>query len=258
MGERTEHAPGIFSWAELGTTDAEGAKAFYTGLFGWEADDNEVPEEAGGGVYTMMRVNGLEVCAVYQQRQEGVPPAWLSYVTVDSADDAAARARQAGATLIAEPLDVMEVGRMAVIQDPQGAVVALWEPGQSIGARLVNEPGAMSLNQLNASSPEIAQDFYAEVFGWRFETMSEEPPYWGIYNGERMNGGMMPLPSGAPAPSHWLVYFTVEDLDAAAGRIGELGGNVVVAPMEVPGGRILVATDPQGAAFALFSGRTDD
>jgi uncharacterized protein len=254
MGERTEHAPGTFSWAELGTTDAEGAKAFYTGLLGWEAQDNPIPD---GGVYTTMRVNGLEVGAVYQQRQEGTPPNWLSYVTVSSADEAADRARQVGGTWLSAPFDVMDVGRMAVIQDPQGAVFAVWEPGQSIGARLVNDPGAMSLNQLNAASPELARKFYAELFGWRFDEMSQDPPYWGIYNGERTNGGMMPLPVGADAPSHWLVYFSVADLDDAAARIRDLGGDILVAPMDVPGGRILVARDPQGAAFALFAGRTD-
>jgi predicted enzyme related to lactoylglutathione lyase len=144
-----------------------------------------------------------------------------------------------------------------VLQDPQGAVFAVWEPRQSIGARRVNDPGAMTLNQLNATSPEIASDFYSDLFGWRFDEVSRDPPYWGVYNGDRMNGGMMPLPAGADAPSHWLVYFTVIDLDGAAGRIGESGGAVVVAPMEVPGGRILVARDPQGAHFALWSGRID-
>jgi uncharacterized protein len=258
MGERTEHAPGTFSWADLGTTDAEGAKAFYTGLFGWEAVDNEIPEDAGGGVYTMLRQDGLEVAALYQQRQEGVPASWLSYVTVASADEAADRGREVGGTWISQPFDVMNVGRMAVLQDPQGAVFAVWEPRGSIGARLVNDPGAMSLNQLNAASPELARKFYAELFGWRFESVSEDPPYWGIYNGDRMNGGMLPMPSDPPTPSHWLVYFSVEDLDAAAARIKELGGLVVVAPMEVPGGRILVARDPQDAYFALFAGRTDD
>jgi uncharacterized protein len=255
MGERTEHAPGTFSWADLGTSDVEAAKAFYTGLLGWEPEDNPVP---GGGVYSMMRVGGLEVCAIYEQREEAVPPAWLSYVTVASADETADRAREVGGSWMSEPFDVMDVGRMALLQDPQGAVFAAWEPRRSIGARLVNDPGAMSLNQLNAASPELAQRFYSELFGWEFREMSEDPPYWGIFHGERMNGGMMPLPSGVDAPSHWLVYFTVEDLDAAAVKIGDSGGDVVVAPNEVPGGRILVARDPQGAHFALFSGRTDD
>jgi len=254
MAERTEHAPGTFSWTELSTTDSEAAKAFYTELFGWEAEELPVGD---GMVYTMLRQGGLEVAALYRQMQEGAPPNWLSYVTVEDADAAAAKARELGATLISEPFDVMEVGRMSVIQDPQGAVFAVWQPKESIGARLVNDPGAMSLNQLNASSPQVAQDFYSDLFGWRFEPVMEEPPYWGIHNGERLNGGMMPLPDESPAPSHWLVYFTTEDLDGSAATIGELGGQVVIPPMAIPSGRILVARDPQGAYFALFEGEVD-
>ncbi|HVE69162.1 MAG TPA: VOC family protein [Solirubrobacteraceae bacterium] len=255
MGRRTEHPPGAFSWVELSTTDAGAAKAFYTGLFGWEADDNPIP---GGGVYTMLRVGGAAVAALYRQMQEGAPANWLSYVTVESADAAAARAKELGGTLVSEPFDVMDVGRMAVVQDPQGAVFAVWEPRAAIGAELVNDPGSLTMNQLNAADPEAARAFYEGLFGWRFEPVSQDPPYWSVLNGERLNAGMMALPPGAPAPPHWLAYFTVEDLDAAAGRIGELGGAVLVAPTDIPAGRFLVATDPQGAVFALFAGEVDD
>jgi predicted enzyme related to lactoylglutathione lyase len=255
MGERTEHAPGTFSWADLGTTDAEGAKAFYTALFGWEAEDLPAGE---GMTYTMLRKNGLEVAALYARQEEGAPPAWLSYVTVTDADAAAEKAREAGATLFTEPLDVMEAGRMAVIQDAQGAMFAVWEPKQSIGARLVNDPGSITMNQLNASAPQVARDFYSDLFGWRFEQVSEQPPYWGIHNGDRLNGGMMPLPDGDPLPSHWLVYFTTADLDGDNEKIGALGGKVVVPPVPIPAGRFLVASDPQGAYFALFAGEIDD
>ena len=255
MGERTEHAPGTFSWAELATTDTAAAKTFYTSLFGWEADDQPIP--GGGGAYTFLKKDGLEVAALHGHLPDGTPPNWTSYVTVEDADAAAEKARELGATPLAGPFDVAQAGRMAVIQDPQGAVFAVWQPKESIGARLVNDPGAMTNNQLNASSPSVAEDFYSALFGWRFEPVMEEPPYWGIYNGERLNGGMMPLPPLAPAPSHWLVYFTVEELEGAASRIGELGGDVVLAPMPIPSGRILVARDRQGAYFALFEGEVD-
>ena len=254
MGERTEHAPGTFSWAELATTDAEDAKTFYTSLFGWEAEDQPIP---GGGAYTFLKKNGLPVAALHGHLQDDVPPNWTSYVTVEDADAVTEKARELGAIPLAGPFDVMQAGRMAVLQDPQGAIFAVWQPKESIGARLVNDPGAMTMNQLNASSPRVAQDFYSDLFGWRFDQVAEEPPFWGIYNGERLNGGMMPLPDESPAPSHWLVYFTVEDLDGAASRIGELGGEGVTAPMPVPSGRFLVARDPQGAYFALFEGEID-
>jgi predicted enzyme related to lactoylglutathione lyase len=254
MGERTSHAPGTFSWADLSTSDTDGAKAFYTGLFGWGAEDNPIPE---GGVYTMLTKGDLPVAALSAAR-EGQPPAWNSYVTVASADDAAAAAQRHGGTLAMEAFDVMDVGRMAVVQDPTGAFLALWEPRASIGAERVNEPGALTINQLNTSDPGRAQEFYEGVFGWRFEAIEGDMPYWGIYNGDRLNAGMMPLPPDAPAPSHWLVYFGSEGVDDDAGRIGELGGLVIVPPMRIPSGRILVAQDPQGAVFALFSGEFDD
>jgi hypothetical protein len=254
MGERTSHAPGTFSWADLSTSDTDGAKAFYTGLLGWGTEDTPIPE---GGVYTMLTKGELPVAALSAAR-EGQPPAWNSYVTVDSADDAAAAARQHGGTLAMEAFDVMDVGRMAVVQDPTGAFFAVWEPRASIGAQRVNETGALTLNQLNTSDPGRAQEFYEGVFGWRFEAIEGDLPYWGIYNGNRLNGGMMPLPPDAPAPSHWLVYFGSDGVDDDAGRIGELGGRVIVPPTPIPSGRILVAQDPQGAVFALFSGQFDD
>jgi uncharacterized protein len=155
---------------------------------------------------------------------------------------------------------VMDVGRMSTIQDPTGAVLCLWEPKTSIGAEIVNGPGALSLNQLNTSDTEAAERFYGELFGWRFESVgNEETPYWGIFRGDAMNGGMMPLPAGGQMPSHWLVYFGTEDVDAAAERIRASGGTLMVEPVDVPpSGRILVAQDPQGAIFALFAGRFDD
>src|SRR5918999_6528093 len=231
MGERTSHAPGTFSWTDLATSDPEGAKRFYTALFGWEFEDQPIPEEAGGGVYTMLRKDGKDVAALSKAR-EGMPTFWGSYVTVESADATAARATDLGGTLIMEPFDVMEAGRMAIIQDPTGAVFSVWQPHGSIGATWVNGPGALSLNQLNTTDPEAGQRFYGELFGWRFEDVStEETRYWGIYNGDRLNGGMMGMPPGAgEMPPHWLVYFGSEDADADAGRIGELGGQGLGPP----------------------------
>ncbi len=250
MGERTSHAPGTFSWVDLATSDSEGAKAFYGGLFGWDMEDNPIPE---GGVYTMLSKGGKRVGALYDA-QPGQPPAWNSYVTVESADDAAAAAQRHGGTVEVDAFDVLDVGRMAVIQDPPGAFFSVWEPRASIGAERVNEPGALTINQLNTSDPERAREFYAGVFGWRFEQVAEgDSPYWGVYNGDRLNGGMMVQP-----PDFWLAYFGSDSVDDDVGRIGELGGQILVAPMSVPGGRILVAQDPQGAVFGVLAGRFDD
>jgi len=149
MGLRTSYAPGTFSWVDLATTDQQEAKRFYSGLFGWEPQDIPV----GDGVfYSMMSREGHVVAAIapqpQAQRDAGVPPSWQSYVTVASADDAAERARAAGGIVHAPPFDVFDAGRMAVIQDPQGAFFMVWEPRGNIGADLVNAPGALCWNEL--------------------------------------------------------------------------------------------------------------
>jgi predicted enzyme related to lactoylglutathione lyase len=251
MGERTRHAPGTFSWVDLATSDADGAKAFYGGLLGWEFEDLPVPDAPP---YTMARIGGRNVAALYAKRDEQVPAAWLSYVTVEDADAIAARTPELGGTVLSEPFDVPEAGRMAVLQDPTGAVFAVWQPRASIGAQLVNDVGALCLNQLNTSDPEAAQAFYGDLFGWTFRSVASGPQaYWGITNGERLNGGMM-----ESEPPSWLAYFTSADVDGSAAKVTELGGKVIVPPSPVPGGRIAVAADPQGAVFAFVEGRIDD
>lgn len=205
MGERTSYPPGTFCWTELATSDAQGAKGFYGSLFGWEGQDIPVGDE---GTYTLLRLGGLDVCGLAQTDQ--TPPAWLSFVSVDDADAMTSRAAGLGATVVMGPFDVEAYGRMSIIADPTGAVLALWQPGTHVGARLVNDPGCLTLNQLNTSDPEEAQRFYGALFEWRFTPVgTEDQAYWGINNptgdGEALNGGMMPLPPGAPgapAPSH--------------------------------------------------------
>ena len=255
MGERERYEPGTFCWADLGTDEPDAATAFYVGLFGWDVEDTPMGD---AGVYRTFRMDRRAVCALYRREAHGGPPAWLCYVSVADADAAAEAARAAGATDVQDPFDVFDAGRMTVVQDPTGAHVALWQPGTSIGATLVNVPGAFCLNQLNTSDPERAAAFYTDAFGWRIEQVGADPfPYWGIWNGPGLNGGMMRLPEGSPAPSHWLLYFASDDLDCAVARVGELGGTVVVPPMAVPGGRIAVVLDPQGATFGLLEGRLD-
>src|SRR3954463_9545237 len=194
MGERTKHAPGTFSWADVTTTDQEDAKRFYSGLFGWEADDQPV----GDGVYySMMKLGGRAVAAIspqpQQQRDAGVPPMWNNYVTVESADSAPARAGELGAPVHAPPFDVMDVGRMAVIQDPQGAFFMVWEPRASIGAELVNEPGALVWNELATSDLDAGAAFYRDLFGWETPEFEGAPDtYLSIRNGGRSNGGRQP------------------------------------------------------------------
>jgi uncharacterized protein len=254
MGTRTSYPPGTFSWADLGTTDPDAAKAFYGALLGWEADD--MP--AGDGVtYTMARVGDEYVAGLYRLEQQERPPAWLSYVTVEDADASAARARELGGTAM-DPFDVLDSGRMAVVQDPQGAHFAVWQPEEHIGAGRVNDPGCMTWNDLATPDVPGAARFYSELFGWRVEEIAESGgQYWTVYNGERANGGMRPLEPGAPVP-YWTVFFTVADLDATLAEAARRGGRALTEPMSVGPGRFVALMDPQGAVFSVYEGDVDD
>ena len=258
MGERTQYAPGTFSWTDLTTTDQDGAKAFYGALLGWEADDMPAGE---GVVYSMMRVGDKHVAAISpqppQQRDAGAPPSWSSYVTVESADDAAARAVEHGGTVVAPPFDVFDAGRMAVVQDPQGAFFSVWEPRRNIGAGLVNAPGALVWNELASTDVEGSTAFYSALFGWEIAPLAgSEQLYLSIKNDGASNGGIREAtPPGTPP--HWLVYFGVDDLDRAIARVDELGGMVHAGPIDIQMARIAIVGDPQGAVFALYDGQLD-
>jgi uncharacterized protein len=253
MGERTSHPHGTFSWVDLATTDPEGAKAFYGRLFGWEGDDMPAGE---GITYTMFRLGPHYVAAVSDQREEeraaGVPPHWSSYVTVDDLDAVAARVPELGGTLIAPPFDVLDAGRMAIVADPAGAVLSLWEPRNHIGAQLVNDPGSLTMNSLATPDPQGAKEFYEALLGWTFELA---PEFSQIRNRGRLNAGMREDREMQP---HWLAIFTVTEVDAAAETVRDAGGRVLVEPMEIPAGRFAVFADPAGAAFAVFEGEVDD
>lgn len=255
MGERTQYTPGTFCWADLTTTDQEAAKAFYGGLLGWEAEDMPVGE---GVSYSMMRVNGSDVAAIApqpaQQREAGAPPLWNSYVSVESADAAVERAKELGGSAHAPAFDVMQSGRMGVIQDPQGAFFMVWQPREHFGAKLVNAPGALVWNELASADLDASSAFYSSLFGWEIAPFEGSPtPYLAIKNGGASNGGMRELDSPGPPP-HWLVYFGVEDIDASLAKVKELGGAVHAGPIDIAMAKIGVAADPQGAIFALYAG----
>jgi len=258
MGERTQYKPGTFSWADLATTDQAAAKTFYGALFGWEAEDLPVGD---GAYYSMQSVDGKNVAAIAQQparqRDAGVPPLWQSYVTVESADAVAARAQELGATVHAPPFDVMEAGRMAVIQDPQGAFFMIWEPKQHIGASLVNSAGALVWNELASPDLDGAAKFYGDLFGWTAEPFEASPTrYLSIKNGGANNGGMRePQPQ---EPPNWLVYFGTDDIDASLAKVEELGGTKLSGPIDIGIGKIGIVQDPQGATFALWQGQLAD
>jgi uncharacterized protein len=255
MGESTSYPPGTFSWAELATSDAAAAKPFYSALFGWDYEENPIPD---GGVYSMARRDGKYVAALFSSDQ---PPHWNCYVTVESAGATTANATEHGATVIAEPFDVMDAGRMAVIADPTGAALCLWEARSHIGAQLVNTPGAMTWNDLVTPDPDAAAQFYAALFGWTVEEIPDAGGYRVIRNGERANGGIMPLDPqrmGAGTPPSWMPYFGHQDVVGAVDQVGGLGGRVLNGPIRMPQGSIAVLADPRGAVLALWTGQYED
>jgi uncharacterized protein len=262
MSERTSYETGTFSWVDLATTDQEGAKSFYAGLFGWEYDDQPIGD---GATYTMCRLDAKDVAAITtqsdQERGQGVPPHWNSYITVHDLEVRAPRVAELNGNVIMPPFDVLEAGRMALAADPTGAVFAMWEPRAHIGAGLVNANGALSWNELATTDVETAKQFYADLFGWSYDEidMDGAGTYAIIRTGDRSNGGIRALtPQEQGGPAFWLAYFGTASCDESAAQAEKLGGRVLVPTMRVPAGGFTVIADAQGATFALFEGDFDD
>ncbi|HVS99550.1 MAG TPA: VOC family protein [Solirubrobacterales bacterium] len=256
MSERTSYEPGTPCWVELsGTPDVDASETFYRDLLGWEIPAQPNSAELGG--YRRAKLNGRDVAGVAPKMQDDQPCVWATYVSVADADATLAEVREAGGTVIVEPLDVMGMGKMAVFTDPTGAVCGIWEPGTFVGAELVNEDGSFGWNELGTRDVPAAREFYGRVFGWTVE--EQEMPGMGTYHvwkdGEAVRGGMIDLTGMAPdeVPPHWLVYFTVPDADAAATTTKAAGGQLLNGPIDIPVGRIAMLQDPQGAFFAVLA-----
>jgi predicted enzyme related to lactoylglutathione lyase len=256
MQETPDYKPGTFCWVELATSDADAAKTFYTQLFGWTYEDHPM---GPGMVYTMLKLDGKDVGALYklmdEQAAQGVPPNWLSYVSVTNADESTAKAKDLGATILKDAFDVMTVGRMSVIQDPTGAVFALWQAGDNKGSAIYNVPNSLCWNELMTTDVARDKEFYTQLFDWGANTQNfGDFEYTMFQNGERGAGGMLQItPEMGPIPSNWLVYFAVDDCDAKVQKATELGANVMKPADDIPGvGRFAILTDPQGAAFAFI------
>jgi hypothetical protein len=254
MSERTSYAPGTPNWVDLGTPDQDAAEKFYGPLFGWTFDEGENPEATGG--YRSALLRSQPVGGVMKLMQEGQPPAWSSYVSVEDADATIAAVEENGGSVVVEPMDVLDIGRMAFFADPTGAVCGVWQPRTFAGAGLVSEPGALSWNELGTRDIAAAKAFYAAVFGWGFEDhdMGEMGTYTEWKLGEASIGGMMDVSGRLPdaVPAHWLVYFAVENTDAAVEQVKSGGGSVSFGPIDIPAGRFAIVSDPFGAVFAVI------
>jgi len=249
--------PGHFCWIDLGAHDAAAAKRFYTAFFGWTAEDMQYGA-AETDVYTTYKLGGRAVAASYpmdaDQKAMGMPSSWLSYVAVESADAGAARAKELGATIMAEPFDVMEVGRMALVQDPAGALFALWQAGTHPGFGVRGDPGSLGWNELATNDPAKARDFYTGLFGWRTDVMNVGMEYTVFLDDQGPLAGAYALtPEMEGMPTCWLPYFSVEDPDALAAKAASLGGTVLKEAADIPGiGRFAMLRDPQGAMFYVM------
>jgi len=274
MPERDRYIPGVPCWADTSQPDPEAATEFYSGLFGWEFQDSMPPDSAGS--YFIASLRGKAVAAVGAQ-PEGAPPEpmWNTYVSVASADETAKKVRDAGGTIISEPFDVMDAGRMAVCTDPEGATFCIWQSEQKPGSQLVNEHGTVNFNVLNTRDAGAAKKFYGAVFGWGTLGLGGGVEMWTLDGyGDHLEeiqpgtkeavsevGGpegfadvvasLVPIGDDQPdTPAHWSVTFAVDDADAIAARAGELGGSVVVPPFDAPWVRTTVLADPRGASFS--------
>jgi predicted enzyme related to lactoylglutathione lyase len=254
MSERTSYAPGTPNWVDLATPDIDKAAAFYEALLGWEA--GEMPNSAEMGGYRRASHSGADVAGMMPLMQEGQPTAWSMYVSVEDADATAAKVKENGGQVLAEPMDVMDLGRMAVFMDSTGAAFGIWQPGTFAGAAKVNEPGGIAWNELGTRDVAGAKQFYGAVFGWDFEEedMGEMGTYTTIKAGGETVAGMADITGRVPdeVPNHWMNYFAVEDADAAVEQIKSSGGEVGFGPIDIPPGRFAIATDPLGAAFAVI------
>jgi predicted enzyme related to lactoylglutathione lyase len=246
------YAPGTPCWVDLSTTDIDGARMFYAQLFGWAAEVVPAPE-AGG--YTFFRRNGKQVGAAGPAQSEGQPSAWMTYFATDDADAIAERVAGHGGMVLAAPFDVMESGRMAVFADPSGAIWAAWQAGQHQGAELINVPGSLTWNELLTRDITGGKEFYQHVLGVTTrDVASDGGEYTLLQVGPANVAGMMGFTPemSVDIPSHWAVYFAVEDADATVARAVELGATVLMPPIDSPAGRFAMLTDPQGATFSII------
>lgn len=254
MTQSGRYAHGEFCWADLACGDLLAAKRFYSALFGWGAVEVPAP---GGGIYTLAKLDGADVGGMHGLAPGPSHPAWTAYVAVDDCAASTAKAASLGGSVLMPAMDIADVGRMAVIADPEGAVLSLWQadsphPGF---ARLGPRHGTVVWNELASGSADAAKVFYGGVFGWGVEERTmPDFTYTEWLIGDRPVGGMLPLAAiPADVPPHWLVYFAVDDCDAVAARAEELGGKVLRAPFDVPNvGRLAVLADDQGAVFAVI------
>ncbi|MEA5464457.1 VOC family protein [Leptothoe sp. PORK10 BA2] len=259
MGIRDSYENGVFSWVDLMTSEPMEAKQFYTELFGWTFQD--MPMDTGG-VYSMAFKGDRSVAAISAiPPNMAMPPCWQTYITVEDLEATVQSWQDNGGSVEMAPFDVMDAGRMAVVKDPTGAVVSLWQAKSHIGAGLVNEVNTFCWTELQTRGADKAAEFYQAVFGWELE-VDEKPPNYistkvkGHYNCGMFDMNKANLP--AEIPSTWAVYFNVANLDESLAIVNRLGGKALMEPIDIEPGRFTTIMDPQGATVALMQANNPD
>jgi predicted enzyme related to lactoylglutathione lyase len=247
-----KHLPGEFCWADLGAPDVAGAKKFYRSVLGLEAQD--IPM-GPGQCYSLLQIKGKDVCALYPMmpEQRGRPPAWVPYIAVTSVDRTLKKVTAAGGKVCVGPVEAMKAGRMAVVQDPQGAVFALWQARAHKGSKVKGVPGSICWRDLSTSDRPAAAKFYGKVFGWKLETQDfSGNSYYLFKQGKKGVGGMWPHPLPKHLPA-WFTYWVVESCAKAVTKAKRLGGKVILGPITVPKTcTFAIVRDDQGAAFGVL------
>lgn len=257
MTAMNENPEGTFAWVDLGTSDLEKAKAFYGALFGWTMEvEGQQCEECP---YAMIRLDGKLVGGAYtlceEQHKMNVPPHWMSYLAVRDAAATTARAEAQGGKVLVGVTDIFDMGKMALLQDPQGAVFALWQGAALPGVEVRDEDNTFCWQELNVKDPEAVLPFYQAVAGWAVQKHDMPTGAYHVFQaGETVVAGAMAIdPAWGDVPPHWAVYFMVADIQDAVEKAKSLGATVHLAPLAVEGvGSIACLADPQGAVFSLI------
>jgi predicted enzyme related to lactoylglutathione lyase len=241
------------AWVDLSSSDADASRVFYSKVFGWEAEVNADPQYGG---YALAKLDGKDVAGIGPTMSPGAPTSWNIYLGTEDVDDLAKRVDVAGGTVVAPPFDVGDQGRMAVFQDPSGAIISAWQ-GTRMGGFQTDVSNAFGWAELNARGVDKALPFYSQVFGWTTKTSpmgKDQPPYTEFQLDGRSIAGAWEMNPMVPAqvPSYWQVYFSVDDVDAAYRKAIDAGARELIAPQDFPGGRFAIVSDPQGASFGLL------
>jgi predicted enzyme related to lactoylglutathione lyase len=239
------------AWVDLGTSDAAAAREFYAKVFGWNVEVNPDPQYGG---YAIAKVNGQDAAGIGGTMSPEQPTAWSLYIGTDDIEDMSMRVTEAGGAVAASAFDVGDQGRMAVFQDPTGAFISAWQ-GARMGGFATDGANAFGWAELNARGADKALPFYKQVFGWDPKAVgTPDQPYTEFQIGGRSVAGATEMNPMVPAevPSYWQVYFTVDDVDASHAAAVGAGARELLAPMDFPGGRMSILSDPQGASFGLM------